>query len=515
MNLMKSTMKWQKHAVVLGAGWIGANLISELVTNKTVKVRAVVKDRVTHTLRYIQDQYPTRVEILKTDLENPENLREIIDFGTRPTIYQFAAKAYWSSHTSSNDPTDFDHNAQINRNLFDVVSSGFPVSAIGFSSSYFTYKYGVGGSGGQRLTNSWNWVEYSEEDLDPLIISDEKLAYIRKINPYAWEKICSERLYQQLALLGVPINRFRFGNVYWPGQRFHKWHPHLVPNLLGQIYGDKKVQIYGDGSHTRAWIHVRDVARWIRMAMESLEQWSLSSIHPLFNLWWTRDASGHSVIEIAEILFQWMGKRRNFDHINKPWWHSLGLSTNKASDYLSWTPEIWLKEWLDETIGFFRDNNLEIWASTVVLDKKKKKTALVWHPYWSKWNCPGGWPPKNSSPKSIAISEVRKETNLNIHLLREEPSFVKLIDSDGEKTGPKWLEKISRLPREKLVKILPKTFSWKTGMDFMFVWELADRNKNIIPGDEITTAEWKDRMFVANCDKMFPLSREYMLHLLR
>ncbi len=96
-----------------------------------------------------------------------------------------------------------------------------------------------------------------------------------------WEKLLAERRLQRLVEEGKRVHTFRFGNVYGPGQRHAPQYPHLVPHFYDQNKdkGHGKFTIFGDGTQTRAWIHVRDIVEGVLAA--SLSENPESTIYNL------------------------------------------------------------------------------------------------------------------------------------------------------------------------------------------------------------------------------------------
>lgn len=66
------------HAVVLGAGWIGAETARNLA-QEGIKVRAVVRSRVTKVLEFAQKD-TDNIEIFQGDLRCPKTVERAIDF---------------------------------------------------------------------------------------------------------------------------------------------------------------------------------------------------------------------------------------------------------------------------------------------------------------------------------------------------------------------------------------------------------------------------------------------------
>lgn len=66
------------HAVVLGAGWIGAETARRLA-QEGIQVRAVVRSRVTKVLEFAQKNNDN-IQIFQGDLRCPKTAEKAIDF---------------------------------------------------------------------------------------------------------------------------------------------------------------------------------------------------------------------------------------------------------------------------------------------------------------------------------------------------------------------------------------------------------------------------------------------------
>jgi UDP-glucose 4-epimerase len=84
----------------------------------------------------------------------------------------------------------------------------------------------------------------------------------RPESPYGLSKLTAERyclLYGQLH--GMSVVALRYFNVYGPNQPLHNGYSAVVPRFLERIERELPLVVEGDGSHTRDFVHVADVAR--------------------------------------------------------------------------------------------------------------------------------------------------------------------------------------------------------------------------------------------------------------
>lgn len=86
--------------------------------------------------------------------------------------------------------------------------------------------------------------------------------------PYAVSKYASEhylRVFREI--YGIDYVAFRLFNVYGPGQTPES--KALIPRVMQLIMSGSDVEIFGDGSQSRDFIYVDDVARYFELAIGS------------------------------------------------------------------------------------------------------------------------------------------------------------------------------------------------------------------------------------------------------
>jgi UDP-glucose 4-epimerase len=108
---------------------------------------------------------------------------------------------------------------------------------------------------------------YGDQDIFPYT---EDMPVMPK-SPYALQKYVSEcALRLSAELYGVSTVSLRYFNVYGP--RFDPEGPYglVVGKFISQRKQDKPLMIAGDGTHTRDYVHVKDVARANILAAESV-----------------------------------------------------------------------------------------------------------------------------------------------------------------------------------------------------------------------------------------------------
>ena len=144
-------------------------------------------------------------------------------------------------------------------------------------------------------------------------------------------------------------------NLYGPGDNFNVNSSHVIAALIRRFYEAKinkikNVVVWGDGSATRDFCYVEDIADGLVLAAEKYNN-SL----PL-NL-----ASGKeiSIMEIAKII----KKKINYEgeiiwDKNKPTGPKRRfVNINKAKKLIGYQPRISLEKGLEKTIKWYQDNH--------------------------------------------------------------------------------------------------------------------------------------------------------------
>lgn len=89
---------------------------------------------------------------------------------------------------------------------------------------------------------------------------------LRPRSPYATSKIANET---DAETSGLSTLGLRFFNVYGPRQEAGHPYASVVPRWVAAARDGRPVELHGDGAQTRDFIHVRDVARAIVLALKS------------------------------------------------------------------------------------------------------------------------------------------------------------------------------------------------------------------------------------------------------
>ena len=165
-------------------------------------------------------------------------------------------------------------------------------------------------------------------------------------NPYAASKAGADRLaYSYWATYDVPVIITRASNNYGPYQFPEKVIPLFVTNAID----DLPVPLYGDGQHSRDWLHVVDHYRALDVLIakgQSGEVYNIGGGHEVRNLDLTRQIL--ALVGRSESLIQPVPDRPGHDR-------RYCLDTAKLGA-LGWCPQTEFMHGLDETVRWYRDN---------------------------------------------------------------------------------------------------------------------------------------------------------------
>ena len=172
------------------------------------------------------------------------------------------------------------------------------------------------------------------------------------LQPYAASKKAAEVLcYTYHYLFDLDVTVVRYFTVYGPAGR-----PGMVMFRFTQwISEDRPVTIYGDGTQTRGFTYLDDIAQGTILALKPLG-------YEIINL------GGHQTIQISELLTRFesaIGKKAIIEYqpAHKADMTASWADTQKARELLNWQPQVSLEEGIPNIIAWY--NAERSWASTV------------------------------------------------------------------------------------------------------------------------------------------------------
>ncbi len=170
--------------------------------------------------------------------------------------------------------------------------------------------------------------------------------------PYAVSRAAADMsLMSFLKAYSFPVVFTRAANVYGPGQQLYR----IIPRTVLYFLTGKKLQLHGGGHCVRSFIHIRDVADGTLKVTRKAEPGEI------FHFSTSRNISIRSLVKlIAEQMsvsfedhVEVVGERLGKDS-------AYLLDSTKAKETLGWKDRISLKEGIEETIGWVKDNLAEL-----------------------------------------------------------------------------------------------------------------------------------------------------------
>lgn len=229
-------------------------------------------------------------------------------------VYQLAADMGGAGYvfTGNHDADIMYNSAMINLNIAKAMVAK-KVKKVFFSSSACIYP--------QENQRSSIVFDLSEDSAYPANPDSE----------YGWEKIFSERVWQNFAKNhGLDIRIARFHNVFGPYGSWRGGREKSPAALCRKIATDPIVEIWGDGNQTRSFLYIDECITGIFKLMES------NYTHPI-NIGSSRLLS---INNLAELIATIAGKTITPIHIDGPVGVQGRCSDNRLiKQVLSWEPE--------------------------------------------------------------------------------------------------------------------------------------------------------------------------------
>lgn len=182
---------------------------------------------------------------------------------------------------------------------------------------------------------------------------NESLAVNTPISPYAATKKAAEVLsYTYHYLYGLDISVLRYFTVYGPAGR-----PDMsIFRFIKWIDEEKEIILYGDGTQSRDFTYVDDIAEGTILAMKDLG-------YEIINLGGGKNP--RTINEVIAIIEKYLNKKAkiNYKNAHKADLKETWADITKAKALLGWSPKIDLEEGLKKTIEWYLQNKM--WARKI------------------------------------------------------------------------------------------------------------------------------------------------------
>jgi len=173
----------------------------------------------------------------------------------------------------------------------------------------------------------------------------EDLAVNTPISPYAASKKAAEAMaYTYHYLYGIDVTVTRYFTVYGPAGR-----PDMsIFRFIKWIMDGTPLEIFGDGSQSRDFTYVDDIARGTVAALKPLgyEVINLGNNHP------------DKILTAIEFIEEYTGKKAKkvYKDFHKADIFATWADISKAKRILNWEPKVGLEEGLKRSVEWVREN---------------------------------------------------------------------------------------------------------------------------------------------------------------
>jgi nucleoside-diphosphate-sugar epimerase len=182
----------------------------------------------------------------------------------------------------------------------------------------------------------------------------EDLPVNNPISPYAASKKAAEiTSYTYHYLFGIDVIIFRYFTVYGPCGR-----PDMsIFKFIKLIDEEKEISVYGDGSQSRDFTYVDDIAEG------TISGINLSGFE-IINL---GNSNPHQLNEVIEIIEENLNKKAKIVYapFHKADIKETYADITKAKKLLNWTPKIDIREGIERTVKWYIENRE--WVKDIVL----------------------------------------------------------------------------------------------------------------------------------------------------
>ena len=297
-----------KFVVTGGAGFIGSN-IAKLLIKKGHDV--IILDNFNTGRKENLESIKDKIDLHIVDIRDKKIINEIIN-ESDGIFHQAALANVYESFSKSKEY--FDVNVKGTKNIFEIAKENKIKVVFASSSSV-----------------------YGEVKIMPITENIDR----NPIHPYGQTKLECEFLAKKFSKEGLKVIGLRYFNVYGLGQ--NDAYAGVITKFLNKIKENKSPEIFGDGSQTRDFIFVKDVANANLSAMESEINFEFFNIGSQKSI---------SILELAQIIIKKSGLNLK-PEFKEPLQGDAKISLSDitlAIKKLQWNPTYKLDKWFEEEV---------------------------------------------------------------------------------------------------------------------------------------------------------------------
>ena len=297
-----------KFVVTGGAGFIGSN-IAKLLVKKGHDV--IILDNFNTGRKENLESIKDKIDLHIVDIRDKKIINEIIN-ESDGIFHQAALANVYESFSKSKEY--FDVNVKGTKNIFEIAKENKIKVVFASSSSV-----------------------YGEVKIMPITENIDR----NPIHPYGQTKLECEFLAEKFSKEGLKVIGLRYFNVYGLGQ--NDAYAGVITKFLNKIKENKSPEIFGDGSQTRDFIFVKDVANANLSAMESKINFEFFNIGSQKSI---------SILELAQIIIKKSGLNLK-PEFKEPLQGDAKISLSDitlAIKKLQWNPTYKLDKWFEEEV---------------------------------------------------------------------------------------------------------------------------------------------------------------------
>ena len=259
-----------------GAGFIGSHLADDLL-EQGYEVRAldVLDEQVHGPLGERPDYLDPRVELVVGDVADPSAVRYCLE-GVQAVVHLAARVGVGQSMYEA---ARYTHVNTLGTAVLMEALGEADVERLVVASSMSVYGEGLYTDPDGRLHSSvrrdrtqlgerrWEPVDDQSRPLAPVATPEWKQPDLASV--YALTKYDQERMCLLLGdASGIPTVALRLFNVYGPRQALSNPYTGVLAIFASRLLNERPALVFEDGLQRRDFVHVRDVARAFRLALE-------------------------------------------------------------------------------------------------------------------------------------------------------------------------------------------------------------------------------------------------------